>query len=70
MPTVKLNHFTCPGAGNDTPQEGFEVMESEAPFFQPGDFLLDLSGLEDCEVEVIEEEDLDFDPRDFSSHPW
>jgi len=70
MSTVKLNHFHCPGAGNDAPQEGFEVVESDTPLFTPGTFLLDLSGLEECEVEVVAEEELGFDPFDLDSHPW
>lgn len=70
MSTVKLNHFVCPGANPDAPTEGFEVVESNNPFFAPGDFLLDLNGLEECEVEVLEEEELDFDPHVFESHPW
>lgn len=70
MSTVKLNHFHCPGAGNDAPQEGFEVLESDNPFFHPGQFLIDLEGLEECNVEVLEESELPFDPFDLDDHPW
>ena len=39
-PTVKLRRFTCPGAGRDAPREGYEIVESEDPRFQPGEFLV------------------------------
>lgn len=69
MSTVKLTHFHCPGAGNDAPQEGFEVRESDLPDFQPGDFFLDLEDISG-DVQVLVTEDLDFDPTDIHSHPW
>jgi hypothetical protein len=69
MPTVKLTHFVVPGADNSVPSEGFEVRESDLPQFHEGDFLLDLEEL-GADVQVVVEEELDFDPFDLEAHPW
>lgn len=69
MPTVKLQHFVCPGAENDSPMEGWEVMSSELPEIFPGDFLIDLEELE-TQASVVVEEELSFDPWDLDDHPF
>lgn len=56
MPNIRLSHFRCPGAGPDTPQEGFEVLESDVEFFKPGDFLLSLEELGEDVIPIVQEE--------------
>ena len=72
MPQVKLQHFTCPGAGPDSPEEGFEVLESDLPRLIPGTFLMDVESIkeEHVNIKVVEEEELGFDAYDFDAHPF
>jgi hypothetical protein len=68
--SIKLTHFTCPGADNSTPQEGYEVVESNNPFFHSGDFVLDIEAIKDTDIQVVSEDELDFDPFDLENQPW
>jgi len=56
---IKVEMFTCPGAGTDAPDVGFEVIESDTDQAKVGDFLLDydVTSLKTagCRVEVEEE---------------
>lgn len=56
---VVVERFECPGADNDCPQEGYEIVESTVPGFHMGEMLVSIEPLKRSgfTVEVTTEEE-------------
>jgi hypothetical protein len=58
---LTLSHFTCDGPDTDSPEEGWEVVESDVPEFPKGEFLVGLQDILDSGVEFHVQEDTFWD---------